>query len=560
MSQGYVIWTVIITAIILNFFGLISPLAFFENIRYGHLFAKKLFLVAISFIILGFWLFQQKDLLKQVKQNMTPLLLIGVSLVLAHILSFTRWFYFDDFRILSHHVSATDLQSVACCGSGYFPLALFHMMIPLFGMNYELYNSLGLLIYFLIGILIFVIVKYFLKKDLYSLLIAVFFVSTPTYFHEILAMNEFIGNGSALLLFVIAVFFSLVRFWPGVVILTAAALELGLSRTHSMPIILTVIIWLFSGGVKKFKTYMLGIPAVLFLLAFPYRKVLFGLDTFSKGMKMPELDIMLIYPDMIFGVIVPHWISYPLISFLRIPFKDFIYLSSLLGVLIVISLTILIIRLFKQNKMLPAKLILIGLVIILVSLALPSMTGSRVERNLKALTPQYTGIDPVRATSYGVFPTFGMVFILSGIAGLMSYKKFKSVIIVLIVLNTFTLINADRIWARDQNFTLKTLTLRLNQFFPEDGKIKIIHIPPNTRRLWDSLSTFQGLYRPKEKFLVTGADRQEFMDLVNKYKLPASQLYFIKLHTESLTIIDFSDQIRPYYPEEMQKLMDKLSW
>lgn len=560
MFKKKLIWILIISAIALNFFDIVAALPLFEDIRYGHMLAKKLFLVAVALGIAFYWLSRQKGLLKQIKQSLSYVMLIGLALLLAHSLSFSRWFYFDDFRILSHHVAATDLHSVACCGSGYFPLALFHVVIQFFGMNFELYNSFGLFLYFLIGLVIFALVKQLLKKNIIALLISIFFVTSPTYFHEILAVNEFTGNGSALLLFVIAIYFAFVKFWPGVIIFTAAALELGLSRTHFMPIPLIFITWLFAGNIKKSKLIMIIIPIVLFLLALPYRNLIFGIDIFSRGLKVPQWDVLYIYPDMVFGVIVPHELSYIIIRILRLFFEDLWYLSSILGGLVVVIFASATIWLIKQKKILPAKLIFIGLVIILGSLALPSMTGSRVERNLKALTAQYTGIDPVRATSYGVFPTFGMVFIISGFAGLMSYKKFKSAIIVLIIFNTFTLINADRIWARDQNYSLKTLTFRLSKLFPEDGKIKIIHIPPHTRRLWDSLNTFQGLYRPKEEFLITGADRQEFLDLVNKYKLPASQLYFIKLHTESLTIIDFSDQIRPYYPEEMQKLMDQLSW
>lgn len=560
MLRGTFIWSIIILAVIINFYDLISPLFIFENLRYGHFLAKRLFLVVVAFGIAGFWLTEQKGLLKSVKQNLAQILLIGLVLLVAHLLSFTRWFYFDDFRILSHHVAAQDLHSLACCGPGYFPIAIFHLMIPLFNINYELYNAFGLFIYFLIGIVIFALVKQFYKKNLTALLIAIFFVTSPTYFHETLAMNEFMSNGFALLLFVISAYLSFVRFWPGVVIFSAAALELGLSRTHSIPILLTLIIWLFSDSTKRDKVYMIIVSVILFLLALPYRNVLFGLDTFSKGLRLPEFDTLLIYPDMIFGVIVPHEISYPLIHLLRLPFGNFTYLSTLLGVLIVISLVALTIKLLKQKKLLPAKLIVIGLVIILASLALPSMTGSRVERNLGALTLQYTGADPVRATSYGVFPTFGMVLILSGVAFLISYKKFKLMIISIIILNSLTLIFADGVWAKNQSYTLKTLTFQFKEIMSSDGKIKIIHIPPRTRQLWDSLNTFQGLYRPKEKFIITGGDRQEFMDLLNEYKLPPDQLYFFKIDQRATKVIDISPEVRPYYPKEVTKLMEKLEW
>lgn len=560
MPKSFFLWAMVALAVALNFFDLISPLAVFENIRYGHMLAKKFFLVVISFGFLAYWLYHKKGLYKFIKQYLIQLLIIAGSLAVARVLSFTRWFYFDDFRILSHHVSATDLHSVACCGSGNFPLALFHFLVSFFGMNFEAYNLFGLILYFLIGVVIFAIVKHFWKRNHIALLISVFFVTSPTYFHETLAMNEFIGNASALLLFVIAVYLVIVEFWQGVVIFAAAALELGLSRTHTLPIFLTSMVWIFDKGVKKIKARLIFISAILLGLTLPYRNIIFGIDTFSKGLKLPSHDIFFIYPDIIFGTVVPHEIAFVLISLLPIHFKNIWYISTFLGIFIVASFAILILRLFKQKKISEAKLILVGLVIVLGSLVLPSMTGSRRENNLQALTAQYTSNYPVRATSYGVFPTFGMVFIISGIAGLVSYKKFKLVMVTLIILNTFTLINSDRIWAKDQSFALKTLTSKLNELFPEDGKTKIIHIPPHTRRLWDSLNTFQGLYRPKEKFLITGADRQEFMALVNEYKLPASQLYFIKIHDESLKIIDFSDEIRPYYPGEMQTLMDKLTW
>lgn len=564
MFKSFFLWAIVLLAVVLNFFDLVAPLQIFDNLRYGHMLAKKFFLILIAFGFLGYWIYTNKNLLQVLRQNLIPLIIIAGSLGIARILSFTRWFYFDDFRILSHHVAATDLHSVACCGSGNFPLALFHFLISFFGMNFMAYNLFGLFLYFLVGVVIFTIIKNFNKKNFTALLISVFFVTSPTYFHETLAMNEFIGNASALLLFVIAVYFVIVRFWQGVIIFTVAALELGLSRTHTLPIFLTTMVWMFTEGSRKgkayIKSYMLLVPAILFTLALPYRNIIFGIDIFSKGLKAPSFDRLFIYPDMVFGTMVPHGISYVLISLLYTPFKGYWYISTIIGILIVTSLTLLLLWLFKQKKILAAKLILVGLVIVLGSLALPSMTGSRVEGNLKALTAQYTSTYPVRATSYGVFPTFGMALILSGFALLVSYKKFKLFIIPLLILNTFTLINSDRIWATTQSRDLKTLTIRLGEIFPEDGKTKIIHIPPHTRHLWDSLNTFQGLYRPKEKFLITGGDRNEFINLINEHKLPAGQLYFLKLHYESLTIIDFSEQIRPYYPNDMTGFMDKLTW
>lgn len=561
MFNKIFIWIIIISAIVLNFTDIVAPLPLFEGFRYGHMLAKKLFLVLVASGVAFYWLSGKKDILKNIKQNLSYIMLIGLALLISHSLSFSRWFYFDDFRILSHHVAATELHSVACCGSGYFPLALFHVIIQFFDMNFELYNSFGLIIYFLIGLVIFALMKQLLKKNIIALLISIFFVTSPTYFHEILAVNEFTGNGSALLLFVITIYFSFVKYWPGVIIFTAAALELGLSRTHFMPVPLVFITWLFAGNIRKSIGVMITIPVVLFFLALPYRNVLFGIDIFSKGLKVPQWDFLFIYPDMIFGVMIPLEFYLIIIKVLRLLFKDFWYLSSVLGVLIVMFIGFIIFSFYKQNKLLPAKLILIGLVIVLSSLVLPSLTGSRAERNLKALTLQYTSIDyPVRATSYGTFATFGVTLMLAGAGLVISTRRYKIMVISLIILNSLTLINSDRVWARDQNYQLKTITAQFHKLLPKDGKTKIIYIPPHTRQLWDGLTTFQGLYRPKEKFIITGGDSEEYIKLLNEYKLPSSQLYFFKIHTESFQVIDLSGQIRPLYPNNIQSIISSLSW
>src|SRR3989344_5284533 len=87
------------------FFGiLLSP---FDNVRYGHLIVRKLFLVVIAFLVLGYFLKSQKiNVLATIKQNFKYIVIIGLVLVLSRILTYGFWFYNDDTRFFHYHLFA----------------------------------------------------------------------------------------------------------------------------------------------------------------------------------------------------------------------------------------------------------------------------------------------------------------------------------------------------------------------------------------------------------------------------------------------------------------------
>jgi len=164
------VWLIVILSILLNLIGtrfelqgqnlidnpffktLLSP---FNDIRYGHFVARKLFLVVIAILVFGYWLKNQKDLLQQIKKNVKYLFFIGLPLVLSRILTFGFWFYNDDTRFFSYNLSAPTLPNynpqVMWGPIGFHPIALIFPALHWFGTNYTLYNALGLFFYFLAG-------------------------------------------------------------------------------------------------------------------------------------------------------------------------------------------------------------------------------------------------------------------------------------------------------------------------------------------------------------------------------------------------------------------------
>ena len=72
----------------------------------------------------------------------------------------------------------------------------------------------------------------FQKNKTLSLLVAIFFITTPTYFRVVWEILSWTGTGFSLILIIIAFYLLISDFWPGVLIFAAAILEWDLGRTH----------------------------------------------------------------------------------------------------------------------------------------------------------------------------------------------------------------------------------------------------------------------------------------------------------------------------------------
>jgi len=195
------IWIIVLSSILFNlgatrfelttnlnledhtFYGIF--LAPFSDIRYGHFIARKLFLVVIAFIVLGIWLIKQKNLLENLKKTLRYFIFIGLILALSRILTFDFWFYNDDIRFFQFHTFAPTQENFNPQASwgpiGFHPIAILLLALNWFGINYALYNILGLAFYFLAGTAIFILVNKLQKDKFTSLAAAIFFLTTPTY-------------------------------------------------------------------------------------------------------------------------------------------------------------------------------------------------------------------------------------------------------------------------------------------------------------------------------------------------------------------------------------------
>lgn len=468
----------------------------FQNIRYGYWLAKRWFLPFIALSTLIPWYLEQNRGLNFIKSNKKYITLIFVFLFVARILSFTHWFYLDDFRFLGNFLQQTsDIQNIPCCGEGYPAQWIMYLVMRWFGTNFYFYNALGLITYFLIGICIFAIGNKIQNNKFVSLLSALFFVTTPTYFHATIAMVDHTGDSFSLLLFSISLYFLLKKSISRCLIFAAAALEFGLSRTHfiALPLIFTSLIHRNNLGMKN----VFIIIVSLFLISLPYYPILavreaneYNASTFFLNSKN-----ILISANAVSHALVPfQFLKVVGNMFTQFPNNE--YLSPLIGIGLI---TLLIILSLKSPK-----IFLVGGAIIIGSLTFPPMFGVRTDRNMTGFTKELTSsLTPLPSTGYGLFPALGLTVILIGLLRLTKNRQiFGRLLAFVIIFNTLSFIYFDQMWneihVNKDKAVIETITTNI----PTNGVSKAMFLDPSAYVVRRNILTTLLIYRPNENIVV----------------------------------------------------------
>lgn len=483
-----------------------------NNVRYGYWLAKRWFLPVIAISTLIPWLFEQNRLLTFIKNNKRYIFLIFVFLFVARILSFSHWFYLDDFRFLGNFLQQTsDIQNIPCCGEGYPAQWMIYLVMRWFGTNFYLYNALGLVTYFLIGVCIFAIGNKIQNNKFVSLLSALFFVTTPTYFHATIAMVDHTGDSFSLLLFSISLFFLLNKSISRCLIFAAASLEFGLSRTHfiALPLVIAALIYKNSLGIKNIIVIIIS----LILISLPYYPVLAVREAGEYNAKTFFFNVnnVLISTNAISHALIPFQIL-KTVGFTLTKFSSTPYLSPAIGSLILLFLLIAIIK--------SPKTFILGGSIIVASLIFPPMFGVRTDRQISSFTRELqTLLAPSPATGYGLFPAFGLAILLVANTELLKNKYIKQFFILLILINCLSFIYADHKWttihvAKDKEaITVIRSSLSSNNF------PKGIILDPSANVIRRNISTAIEIYKPGKDIIIT--------DNINDPTLKNREKYYI---------------------------------
>ncbi|MBI4058767.1 hypothetical protein HY404_00850 [Candidatus Microgenomates bacterium] len=565
VAKYYPQWIILILALIFNYglrLLLLKPdghdyfyeFPFARSVRYSDYLFQKWNLVLAAVLVGIIWLWKEKKIFRDIRQNIPYIIIIALVTLAVHWFSFQRWFEFDDYRVIGHHyaVTGTPKQNEMGAGNSYFyGIGMIYLVVSWFGTKFELYNGLGLTIYFLTGVVIFAIANKFQKDKFISLTTALFFITSPTYWRQTLLMLELLGDGFKLLLFSLSIYFLLSRYYSGAIIFAAAALEFGISRTHfiAWPLLLMSILFVRKNNQENWK----WIIACIFFMAMSLSYIpLMGhfspqiLDGKNWLNNWPQIMRM---ADMIFGITIPHGISHTLIYFLQWLF-GYKYTSTLLGFLITVGLAVLTLWLFRKRKFLAAQLILTGLFIVVAAIIFPTLMGIRLLTDIHKLTWQYKDSLPAGPTAYGAFSTFGFIFILLGISKVLRQKLFIKILVILILLNSFTVIKADKEWIEEVSGPQRITNEQLAKILPADGQVKIIYTPKPTQVLSRYIYNFYQLYRIKEP-IYSSTDTDEFISLINQYKPNKEKIYLLTLNTDNYVIYDNSDKLRIYEPTKL---------
>jgi hypothetical protein len=151
---------------------------------------------------------------------------------------------------------------------------------------------------------------------------------------------------------------------------------------------------------------------------------------------------------------------------------------------------------------------------------------------------------------YGLPSSFGLIFIIAGLALAMRFNLFKKIIIILILLNTFTLIRSYSIWNKSYGYPHRKINSQLLNLLTADGLEKYIYIPPQSGSLWYVTKDFQNIFRAKEKYNLFTNTPSKFIESITKNNPPPNQIYFMTMN-KNYNITDFSEKIRNNYPKEI---------
>ncbi len=571
-KDNFYIWSIISLAIVINVllvlhFTLIyshttaAPLPILDTIQHGRYIAKRIFLMLVALGILIYWLKPFGVSANNFKKQLVPILIILVVGLSAHFLNFKLWFNYEDWRAFQE--SNQGLQFVE---NPYYAVMPYYVTMLFAGTNFAPYMGLGLFAYGLCGIAIYWLLNLIQSNKTISLLIALFFVTTPNYFQDMLNMAEFIGDGVSLLLFILSIYLLIKNFYAGAVIFAAAALELGVSRTNfiAIPLLITGLLFTLKDKTNVFfrNLAFLYFP-VLFVIA-KWTVDYTAYNAFNDPLKnYPFWQVILKFFTMTFAMTIPHEFIGIFIRLSQIFFRDSSYIAPLLGMVIFILLTLLVIIFYCKKNALAAKILFLGMVILAGSSIAPTLYGlERLMQDVSKLTLQFTDNFPNRYTIYGSFPSLGASLILAGVVLFLFSKKTKYVLYVVLFYLVFSnilssqnaSIMAEATYAKPQ----KEMNQQLKTLLPFNGKQKLVFVPDNhkNRFLFNGISRYLPIYAPSEPIVVT-FDRNVFMVQLKKLALSSNQLYLLTHAQDSNKIYDFSNELRKV-PKE--KLADNLDY
>lgn len=565
--KEFFIWVVVLGSVFVNHFFLKDQyfrkgIPLIDHIRYSDFLVQKWFLVFVAFVVFTVWLFKnRKGVWIATRRNILFILLIFIITFGVHIPSFQRWFEFDDYRLIGHHfaVSGTPKENeMGAVNNPYYGYAFGYLVVRWFTDSFELYNATGIIILILIGFVIFFISNVIQKNRAVSLLVALVFTTSTTYFRQILQMHEFLGDTFPLLLFSLAIYFSVKAFYPGAIIFAASAMEFGLSREHFIGVPLFLLVLFFSS--KKFSAKRKMVLAFIFpLLTFFYLSVFlnFQPQIVNRSDWLSNWPQGVRFLDVIFGVTIPHLMSFAIFNFSHFVSQDIAYLSPILGLMFILVILALIVYNRKNHP--AAKLLIIGLSIVTGSVVFQTLSGIRLEHNLSALHRQYLDFLPSAPTSYGLPAALGVSILFLGLSQIMKARKFYLLAFTVIVINSIGFLKADIEWIKRFSFPQRAANGYLAGIIPYDGKVKVIFTPHPHELLSRYISYFYQLYRIRDQVYWTN-DPNELINLLNKYKPDKGHVFLLTFDKSSYEVYDKSELLRNNYTKVFNlKYLESLS-
>lgn len=545
-KDSLLVWVFVLAAIALNIFLTFyiwnNRIPIIDNIHYGKYIFKRGFLVLVSAGAVFYYLIPLKKFGGKLKANLASILIIFAVLLIARALSFGGWFGGQDARTFTE---GPDLQYVE---NPYYPMLPYYLARHLFGTNFVGYNALGLLSYFLAGLVLYWLINWWSENKLASLLGALFLATTPTFFNDTLNMTEFMGDGFALFFFLVALYFLAKKFYAGSVLLAATAFEFGISRTSFTVLPLSVAAFLFF---PKFSFKKITLPLILALVLWPllflfnnwtvfyYSPTHF--NNFANPLtNYPLQEVILKFFTTILGTSIPHQFLPPLLKLVEAP---------VLGFLFILSIGLLGLVFWKKNNLV-AKMLLLGLVVACGSAIAPTLYGlGRLMQDVTQLTSQFRDNLPTSYTVYGTFPAFGMALVITALylsARSVRTKAFAFLLICLVLTtNAVFFIRSEQLVVRKRARPLKQMISQLSVFLPDDGKVKLVFVPENQkdRALYDALNTYTMVFFRGRIILRTDSP-SDFVKLRDKNSLTNDQLYFLARSRSSYLIYNFSGNLR----------------
>lgn len=498
----------------------------FKEMQYGYWLAKRWFVPAVAIITLIIWVTEKGRGINYVRANLKYMIFVATALVAVRILSYTHWFYMDDFKFLGNFLRppTNDIQYISCCGDGFPAQWMMYLVMRWFRTNFYLYNTLGLITIFAISQALFVISSMVQKSKIVSLLVALFFVTTPTYFHATTAMVDYIGDTFSLFLFTISIYFIFKKTYLRSLIFAAAALEFGLSRTHFIALPLIALTTTIGGNSKIKKIAYIG---ALILVSLQYFVVLGGREAGEYNSTSFYLDItnIKLSTNLAAHTILP----FPILKAIGLLFRTIstsTVFSPAIGAILLIIISALVLQNFVTKRWQIFCLSLLGSLIIFGSLVFPPMFGVRVDRNLAGFTRELVAnVTPLPSTGYGLFPAFGISIIL--LAYLASFRKallFRLIVLGIIIFNGVSFVYSDFMWSKIHVKYDKVVNSTLKQFVPIDGETRVILLDPSASVIRRSIQNFITIYRPWENIILVD-EEMEFTRAIQTYTPSENHIY-----------------------------------